>query len=42
MDGIDSASGYPRSAEVADPTQPYVMYPGRKYEHLMLAMAAAK
>jgi len=25
--------GYPRNADVADPTQPYVMCLGRKYEH---------
>lgn len=34
--------GYPRTADVADPTQPYVMYPGTPYEHLMLPVAAAK
>ena len=34
--------GYPRSADVADPTQPYVMFPGTPYEHLMLPVAAAK
>src|SRR5690348_4295873 len=34
--------GYSRSADVADPTQPYVMYPGTKYEHLMLPVTAAK
>jgi hypothetical protein len=28
--------GYPRSLDVADPSQPYVMYPGTPYEHLML------
>jgi hypothetical protein len=27
---------------VADPTQPYVMFPGTKYEHLMLPVTAAK
>jgi hypothetical protein len=25
-----------------DPTQPYVMYPDTKYEHLMLPVTAAK
>jgi len=39
---VREMSGYPRTAEVADPTQPYVMYPGTKYEHLMLPVAAAK
>jgi len=34
--------GYPRNADVADPTQPYAMFPGTKYEHLMLPVAAAK
>ena len=34
--------GYPRSADVADPTQPYVMFPGTPYEHLMLPVIAAK
>jgi len=28
--------GYSRSVDVADPTQPYVMFPGTPYEHLML------
>jgi hypothetical protein len=32
--------GYPRSADVADPTQPYVMFLGTPYEHLMLPVAA--
>jgi hypothetical protein len=27
--------GYPRDAK-ADPTTPYVMWPGTQYEHLML------
>lgn len=34
--------GYPRSADVADPTQPYVMFPGTPYEHLMLPVGTAK
>jgi hypothetical protein len=34
--------GYSRSADVSDPTQPYVMFPGTPYEHLMLPVAAAK
>jgi hypothetical protein len=28
--------GYPRGLDVADPSQPYVMFPGTPYEHLML------
>jgi hypothetical protein len=28
--------GYSRTAEVTDPSQPYAMYPGTPYEHLML------
>jgi len=34
--------GYPRNADVSDPTQPYVMYPGTPYEHLMLPVTTAK
>jgi hypothetical protein len=34
--------GYPRAADVSDPTQPYVMFPGTPYEHLMPPVAAAK
>ena len=39
---VREMSGFPRSADVADPTQPYVMYPGTKYEHLMLPVTASK
>jgi hypothetical protein len=39
---VREMSGYPRTADVADATQPYVMYPGTKYEHLMLPVTAAK
>jgi hypothetical protein len=39
---VREMSGYPRSADVADASQPYVMWPGTKYEHLMLPVAAAK
>jgi len=28
--------GYPRNVDVADANQPYVMFPGTPYEHLML------
>jgi hypothetical protein len=28
--------GYPRTLDVADPSQPYIMFPGTTYEHLML------
>jgi hypothetical protein len=34
--------GYPRNADVAAPTQPYAMFPGTKYEHLMLPITATK
>jgi hypothetical protein len=34
--------GYPRTADVADPTQPYAMFPGTPYEHLMLPVGTAK
>jgi hypothetical protein len=34
--------GYPRNADVSDPTQPYVMFPGTPYEHLMLPVTAGK
>jgi hypothetical protein len=39
---VREMSGYPRSADVAEPTQPYVMYPGTKYEHLMLPVGVQK
>jgi hypothetical protein len=34
--------GYQRNANVAAPTQPYAMFPGTKYEHLMLPITATK
>ena len=37
---VKDMPGYPRSADVADPTQPYVMFPGTPYEHLMLPTTA--
>ena len=33
--GAKMLDGYPRTAK-ADPTKPYVMWPGSPYEHLML------
>ena len=33
--GAKMLGGYPRTAK-ADPTKPYVMWPGTQYEHLML------
>jgi hypothetical protein len=33
---VREMAGYPRTADVADPKQPYVMAPGTPYEHLML------
>jgi hypothetical protein len=32
---------HPVSVDVPDPTQPYVMFPGTPYEHLMLPLTAA-
>jgi len=34
--------GYPRTADVSDATQPFAMFPGTPYEHLMLPVTAAK
>ena len=34
--GVREMMGYPRTLDVADPSQPYVMFPGTPYEHLML------
>jgi hypothetical protein len=39
---VREMGGYPRNVDVHDPTQPYVMYPGTPYQHLMLPVAAAK
>jgi len=39
---VREMSGYPRNADVADATQPYVMWPGTKYEHLMFPVTAPK
>jgi hypothetical protein len=39
---VREMGGYSRSADVADPTQPYVMFSGTKYEHLMLPVTAGK
>jgi hypothetical protein len=33
---VREMAGYPRTLDVADPSQPYVMFPGTPYEHLML------
>jgi hypothetical protein len=32
----DMTAAYPRTGENPDPTQPYVMWPGTPYEHLMI------
>jgi hypothetical protein len=32
---VKTMTGYPRTAD-ADPTKPYVMWPGTPYEHLMI------
>jgi hypothetical protein len=34
--GVRDMTGYPRTLDVADAGQPYVMFPGTPYEHLML------
>jgi hypothetical protein len=34
--GVREMMGYPRTLDVADASQPYVMFPGTPYEHLML------
>ena len=34
--GVREMVGYPRSLDVSDARQPYVMFPGTPYEHLML------
>ena len=39
---VKEMPGYPRNVDVADPTQPYVMYPGTPYEHLMLPVSVPK
>jgi hypothetical protein len=39
---VKEMGGYPRNVDVADAAQPYVMWPGTKYEHLMLPVTAAK
>lgn len=39
---VREMGGYARGADVADATQPYVMFPGTQYEHLMLPVTAAK
>ena len=39
---VKEMPGYARNVDVADATQPYVMYPGTPYEHLMLPVTAAK
>jgi hypothetical protein len=33
---VKEMTGYSRTLDVADPNQPYVMFPGTPYEHLML------
>lgn len=38
---VKEMGGYPRNADVADASQPYVMFPGTPYEHLMLPVGGA-
>jgi hypothetical protein len=39
---VREMTGYSRGVDVPDPGQPYVMFPGTPYEHLMLPVALAK
>jgi hypothetical protein len=39
--GAKMLDGYPREAK-ADPTRPYVMWPGTQYEHLMLPVRRSR
>jgi hypothetical protein len=39
---VREMGGYSRSADVADPTQPYAMFSGTKYEPLMFPVTARK
>jgi hypothetical protein len=36
---VKDMPGYSRAVDVTDPTQPYAMYPGTRYEHLMLPVS---
>ena len=36
---VKDMPGYSRSVDVVDATQPYAMYPGTRYEHLMLPVS---
>ena len=37
---VKDMPGYSRAVDVKDPTQPYSMYPGTAYEHLMLPVTS--
>ena len=37
---VKEMPGYSRAVDVKDPTQPYSMYPGTPYEHLMLPVTS--
>jgi hypothetical protein len=39
---VREMAGYSRAVDVPDPSQPYVMWPGTRYEHLMLPVSAPK
>ena len=39
---VKEMGGYPRNVDVSDASQPYVMFPGTPYEHLMLPVATSK
>ena len=40
--GVRDMPGYSRTIDVADANQPYAMFPGTPYEHLMLPVAVGK
>jgi hypothetical protein len=39
---VKEMPGYSRTADVADASQPYAMFPGTPYEHLMLPVTAGR
>ena len=39
---VREMGGYPRNVDVSDASQPYVMFPGTPYEHLMLPVSTSK
>jgi hypothetical protein len=39
---VKEMGGYSRNADVSDASQPYVMFLGTPYEHLMLPVSTSK